>query len=190
MISPWRSGGFKSEGSRIAVRRTGDVGGSGLVARPIALVALIVVVLSAVACDPGAQTEQEGLPSTTVAVLGDGEWELRIDRTYNYRPGSGRLPSDHFTEADFDPLSEGPTYRVVVSEQSSRVVIRGEFVGDDVVEGHRTVSGSQSEYALDGGLGGRLVIWPAEGGLQAELALYGSGLAFLRCVRGALVELH
>lgn len=159
--------------------------------RTLALVLLGIVMASTAGCDPGTRGEQKGASSTALAAIGDGEWDLRVDRVFYVRPGVVRLPSDTLTEAYFQPLPGGPTYRVVVSERGSRVSIRGVFVEDDLVEGHRTAAtDGRVEYDLgEIAGGGRFVAWPANGAPQAELAIYGSGVAFLGCMRGALVRL-
>jgi hypothetical protein len=49
--------------------------------------------------------------------------------------------------------------------------IRGVSLKDYLHEGHRTAAtDSRVEYDLEETPGGRLVVWPAEGGLQAEFA--------------------
>ena len=157
--------------------------------RTLALV-LLVIVLATLGCDPGATSGQKGVTPSTVARFGDGEWDLRVDRTFDYRPGIDRIPSDTLTEADFRPLSGGPTYRVVLSDRGSQVSIHGVF-GENPVEGHYTgAMDGRTEYDLgEVAGGGRFVVWPGEGGLQAEVAIYGSGMAFLGCTRGSLVRL-
>ena len=157
--------------------------------RTLALV-LLGIVVATMGCDPGAMSGQKGVTSSTVARFGDGEWNLRVDRLFHDRPGIVRIPSDTLTEADFRPLSGGPTYRVVVSDRGSRVSIHGVF-GENPVEGHQTgATGGRTEYDLgEVAYGGRLVVWPAIGGLQAEIAIYASGMAFLGCMRGSLVRL-
>ena len=158
--------------------------------RTLALVLLGIVIMSTVGCDPGTSGERKSASSTALAAIGDGEWDLRVDRALYERPGVVRLPSDTLTEADFQPASAGPTYRVVVSERGSRVTIRGVFSEGDLFEGHRTaVTDGRIEYGLgEIASGGRFIVWPAQGGLQAEMAIYGSGRAFLRCMRGPLAR--
>lgn len=158
--------------------------------KTLSLVILAIGVALAMGCDPGTRDEQGGATSTTLAAIGDGEWDLQVDRTFNNRPGIDRIPSDTLTEADFQPLSGGPTYHVVVSDRGSRVLIHGVF-GEDPVEGHRTGSiDSRTEYDLgEVAGGGRFVVWPAESGLEAEVAIHGYGVAFVRCMRGSLVRL-
>jgi hypothetical protein len=134
--------------------------------RTLALVLLVIVVASAVGRDPGAMSGQEGVTSSTVARFGDGEWNLRVNRTFDYRPGIDRIPSDTPIEADFRPLSGGPTYRVVVSDRGSRVSIHGVF-GENPVEGHHAGAiDGRTEYDLGVGYGGRVVVWPARVGYK------------------------
>lgn len=137
--------------------------------RALVLVLLGIVFMSSVGCDVGDGPEPEGGSSTAPAVLGDGEWELRVDRFLYDQPRDVRFPPDNLTEADFRPVSGGPTYRVVVSEQGSRVSIGVASFEDSPLEGRRTaVTGGRHEYDLSESTfaGGRFVVWPAKGGLQ------------------------
>jgi hypothetical protein len=96
------------------------------------------------------------------------------------------FPSDQMTEADYQPVSDGPTYPIVVSDRSSRVAI-----GSPPLEGSRTTVATKGiVYELREGTfaGGRFVVWSSNQGLQGELTIYGSGLPIVRSERGTLAQ--
>jgi hypothetical protein len=88
-------------------------------------------------------------------------------------------------ESVYQPVADGPTHHVTVSDRGSRVSI-----GARPLKGQRTTAfDSYLAYDLREGTfaGGRFVVWPGEHGPQAELTIYGSGRPIVRSERGALV---
>jgi hypothetical protein len=95
-------------------------------------------------------------------------------------------PSDQLAEADYQRVSGGPTYPIVVSDRSLRVAI-----GSPPLEGSRTTVATKGiVYELREGTfaGGRFVVWASNQGLQAELTIYGSGRPIVRSERGTLAQ--
>jgi hypothetical protein len=151
----------------------------------IALVALVFILVL-----PSAECSQSGRPSggqTAPTGLG-GIWYLRVDRTWD---GSGNpgFPWLLLAESTYSHISNGPTYRVVISgkrEQGYEISI-----GDTPIKGYQ-----QPTYALqyvfelrDGTFaGGRFLIMHGKNGLEGELTIYGSGLPITKSERGALTS--
>src|SRR5207249_7749106 len=50
----------------------------------------------------------------------DGAWELRVDRAW---PASGGNRSTQLVENDYQPVSDGSTYPILVSDRGSQVTI-------------------------------------------------------------------
>jgi hypothetical protein len=116
----------------------------------------------------------------------DGSWIFHINRAWIKRDKRVTYPSDQLVDADYQPVSCGPTYPVVVSDRSIRI-----FVGNHDVDGHRTyMDAKRIIYNLDGGAfaGGRFVVWSNNQGLQAEITIYGSGVPIIKSERGVLVK--
>lgn len=156
-----------------------------MAARALVVVLLGIALAATAGCDRDANGESEVATTTTSPSLGDGVWELRIDRRLYVDP----LPMDSLTEDDFQPFAAERAYRIVISEQGSRVSIEAGS-REPLYEGRRTVAtANRTQYDLGEGPWGRLVVWPADGVLQAEFALYGSGRAYIRCERGTLERL-
>jgi hypothetical protein len=115
----------------------------------------------------------------------DGTYELQVDRQWDGEISSVRFPSDLLTEADYQPVSDGPEYSVIISDLGRLV-----SVGDTPMEGQLESSGDDRiNYALTGGTfaGGRFIVWVDTPVLQAELTIYGSGLPIVMSERGRLV---
>lgn len=128
--------------------------------------------------------------TVTPTVVGDGAYDLRIDRK-----GGSEDPTKAFEflpEARYQPIENGPTYRVVISEQGSRVSVEGKrgTTHQIAVRGKRTsTTDEQVWYELTNAFaGGRFVVWRSADGWQAELTLYGSGRPIIFSERGALVR--
>lgn len=167
-----------------------EIGGRRVALKTLSVMILAILLPLMGGCVFGGRDEKKATSSsTTSAVMGDGEWDLRVDR--RLQPPPGISPSSPLSEADFQPLPGGPTYRVVVSDRGSRVSIRGVALGESgEVEGQRTAaSGDHTQYDL-GQIagGGRFVTWRATSTPQAELAIYGYGMPHLMCLRGPLVR--
>ena len=129
------------------------------------------------------------VPSYTEPILEDGAWEFRIDRI----GGSEDLQEafEWLPEARYEPMENGPTYRVVISEQGNQVSIEGTRGATHFVQkGRRTSTPDEhSWYDLtDAFAGGRFIVWQIATGLQGGLTLYGSGRPILFSERGALIK--
>jgi hypothetical protein len=151
----------------------------------VAVVAAIAVVAA------GCGESRSGASPTAPSVLttfASGRWDLRMDRVWDGVAGNVQFPSDQFDESAYKPVSGASTYRVVVSTGGQQVAI-----GESPVRGQRTKATHWLvEYALSAGTneapaGGRLVVWPGSGGLQAELTFYGSGRPIIKSERGTIV---
>ncbi len=128
-------------------------------------------------------------PSRVESLVVDGVWGVRIDRM-----GGSEDPEEAFgvlPEARYQPIENGPTYRVVISEQGSRASVEGTRGTTQVaVRGKRTsTTDEQAWYELtDAFAGGRFVVWQSTTGLQGELTVYGSGRPIISSERGALIR--
>jgi hypothetical protein len=149
------------------------------------LVALSVAMASCTSNDAGGEDVAEHRLLASLDDLIDGAWELRVDRAWNGADGNIAVPSDQFTEADYQPVSPGSTYPIEVRDQAARV-----SVGSAPLNGSRTTETEESVvYDLSEGTfaGGRFVVWADNQGLQAELTIYGSGRPIVKSERGNLV---
>lgn len=151
-------------------------------------VAVILIVVGGCAGSPGgAGPSSRNVPSVTASFV-SGSWELRVDRAWDGVSGNVQLPSDRLDESAYKPVAGATMYRVVVSGGGQQVAI-----GETPVRGERTkATASLVEYALSAVTdeapgGGRLVVWPGAGVLQAELTLYGSGRPIVKSERGSMV---
>jgi hypothetical protein len=119
----------------------------------------------------------------------DGTWDLRIDRQ-----GDSEDAEDTFgflPETSYHPVEDGPTYRVAVSEEGTRVSFGGgRTTYDAVVSGKQTsTADGRLTYDLTGLFaGGRFVVWKNAEGLQGEFTIYGSGRPIISSERGRLVR--
>lgn len=120
-----------------------------------------------------------------VMTLADGIWELRINRVLTF-PGEVRSLLWPMDEKDFTVVEDGSCLRVAFSAQGERVEI-----GDPPLIGRRIASSSNSvSFDLIEGTfaGGSFGVSMKEGGLEASLTLFGSGLPILSSERGPLRE--
>ena len=151
----------------------------------VAMVAAIAVV--AAGCGGGGSGAGPSAPSVLTS-FATGQWDLRVDRAWDGVAGNVQFPSDQLDESAYKPVAGAATYRVVVSGGGQQVA-----TGETPVRGQRTkATSSLVEYALSPGTseapaGGRLVVWPGAGVLQAELTLHGSGRPIIKSERGAIV---
>jgi len=109
----------------------------------------------------------------------EGTWTLHVDRSWT-TPDGVTEPSQALDEADYHAVT-GPDYAVVITA----TVVE---VGEVPMEGARGADvGVRAHFDLDGGTfaGGRFEVWD-DGGLQAELTLFGSGVPIASSERGAL----
>jgi hypothetical protein len=116
--------------------------------------------------------------------VADGLWQLTIDRAFD-QSVSPPFPSSMLAESVYQPVSNGRTYRVRVSENGSKISIEDLQVEGmltknlDVYELRDTASGSRF------GAGGRFIIMVGKKGLEAELTTYGSGIPIIKSERGS-----
>jgi hypothetical protein len=157
------------------------------------------LVVTAVGCAPaaaelgasastGVKTDPDMSQGAAQAdALGDGTWTLRVDREWDRVSGNIRHPSDPLEEADYRPVTDGSTYPVTVTDAVAIV-----SVGAPPMSGARDM-GRDDRYYYDltegAFAGGRFVVWVSDGGLQAELTIYGSGVPIVRSERGSLEPL-
>jgi hypothetical protein len=155
-------------------------------ARSAILVAVTVAIASCVASPSSVHHAAGDRHVASLSQFVDGPWELRIDRAWMRLYDSVLVPSDQLAEADYQSVSRGPTYRVVISDQTSRVTI-----GSPPLQGSRTTvatNGIVYELSENTFAGGRFVVWSSNQGLQAELTIYGSGRPIVRSERGTLAR--
>jgi hypothetical protein len=128
------------------------------------------------------------VPSTREFSVHQGVWDLRVDR----RGGSEDADEafKFLPEAGYQPIGDGPTYRVVIPAQGDWVFVTGTRGGTQFgTQGRRTstTDGRVWYDLIDSFAGGRFVIWQDVDGLQAELTVYGSGRPIVFSERGSLV---
>jgi DNA-binding beta-propeller fold protein YncE len=153
------------------------------------VVVLTVVCIVSSCASPGDAAGGAGGPPAADASparpqLVDGRWDLRVDRAWDRSGGQVVFPSDPLQESDYRAVTDGPIYPVTVSDGGNAVT-----VGDAPMTGERAATtDGRTLYHLTGGTfaGGRLVVWTAGDGLQAELTIYGSGVPIVQSERGAL----
>jgi len=150
------------------------------------LLALVwVCVVSCTACDAGGRAASHTSRAKLLADFTDGAWDLRVDRVWDGQSGNVGSPSDPLADDAYQGVTDGATYRVIVSDHASSVSI-----GPRSVRGLRTAwpdtcfvfNLSEGTFA-----GGRFVVWAGSEGLQAEVTLYGSGRPVVESKRGTLV---
>ena len=158
------------------------------------LVILDFMAVATASChsDPGGGDDAVGGGTTASPdQFVDGAWELRVDRAL---PTLGGNRSIQLLESDYQPVSDGSTYPILVSDRGSQVTIgKAHEMGPRVhfpLKGSRTSGTKAIAYDLHEGTfaGGRFVVWPDEQTLQAELTIYGSGLPIVLSVRGRLAR--
>jgi predicted small secreted protein len=150
----------------------------------LAILLVLSVVMTACESSSGDGQDAENGPPASLDDFVDGSWQLRVDRAWNGIDGNITFPSDQFSEADYQPVSTGPTYPIVVSDQTTRLSI-----GSPPLTGSRwTPPGDTIVYDLTEGTfaGGRFIVWAGAQGLQAELTIYGSGRPIVKSERGSL----
>lgn len=109
----------------------------------------------------------------------EGAWTLHVDRAWT-APDGVTSPTVALDEGDYHAVT-GPDYAVVITAT-------GVTVGDVPMVGARGADvGVRAHFDLDGGTfaGGRFQVWD-DGGLQAELTLFGSGVPIASSERGSL----
>ncbi len=129
--------------------------------------------------------EADCLCGTGAAPFGDGPWRLQVDRRRNHAASGGQFPDDPLDEKDYEPVQDGPTYAVTVSQDWRSVTIGSEpLLGTSIPDPTGAL-----RYDLSTGTfaGGRFRVWVGETGLQAERTLYGSGVPIVISERGPLL---
>lgn len=127
--------------------------------------------------------------STAGPELEDGVYALRIDREVG--GDDSAEPFGLLTEESYQPVENGPTYRVVVSDRGSRVSVEGTSGTTRLaVEGElsSTTDGLAWYELTNTFAGGRFVVWRDAAGLQGEVTLYGSGRPIVFSERGAFTR--
>ena len=123
------------------------------------------------------------------AQLTDGAWEFRVDRQGDL--AGVQFPSDQLAESDYQPIEDGPTVTVAISEDGAEVAIEWTtaFERISATGTRKSVAANLISYDL-GSLfaGGRFVVWREGAGLQAEFTMYGSGLPIVLSYRGSLAR--
>ena len=151
----------------------------------IAIIALVFVLVLPLAGHSQTGQPADGHPSSPGL---DGIWYFRVDRVWN---GSGNppFPSSLLAESTYSHVSNGPTYRIVISGtgfQGYEISI-----GDIPMRGHQQPPGApQIIFDLREGTfaGGRFLITHGKDGLEGELTIYGSGLPIIKSERGTLTR--
>ncbi len=96
-----------------------------------------------------------------------------------------QFPLDDLQESDYEELSEGTHYNVIISQDGQIVAIEpGSMRGRKISNEDNSVF-----YQLDEGVfaGGRFVIWINYDRFETELTVYGSGVPIVKSERGYLV---
>jgi hypothetical protein len=169
-------------------RRVARSGGE-MFARLLILTVLlgsVVVVAAYVARHVGARGPGGDNAAVSLDEFTDGQWGLRVDRAWDGLDGGISFPSDPLAEDDYEPVSGGPVYPIVVTDLGSRVA-----VGATPLEGARSsTDGDRIVFELSEGTfaGGRFAVWGLNHGLQAELTIYGSGRPIVKSERGSLIR--
>jgi hypothetical protein len=158
----------------------------------IAILVLMAVATASCHSGPGGGDDAvEGGTAASPDQFVDGAWELRVDRAW---PTIGGNRSNQLVDSDYQPVSDGSTYPILVSDRGSQVTIdKAHGVGPRLhfpLKGSRTPATEAIAYDLHEGTfaGGRFVVWSDEQTLQAELTIYGSGFPIVLSVRGRLAR--
>jgi hypothetical protein len=148
-------------------------------------VMLCVVFASVMACGK-ASGPTGNSPLGVISAFHDGAWVLAVDRALPSGGSAVGSPAIPLLESDFVAVTGDTTYRLELSEQGARIVT----AEPHMVGRLEDVSADRLTYGLVEGTfaGGRIVVWQSSGGLQGELAIYGSGVPVIRSERGSLHE--
>jgi hypothetical protein len=144
---------------------------------------LVVLFLLASGCSrqPGPVHVPDDTLPPSMASFVDGAWTFIVDR--EAVRGKDTLPSYQFAESDYEPVSPGRTYPVVLSDNGTRL-----SVGSSGLVGARSdTTADRIVFTLTQWAGGRFVIWSRDHSLQAERTIYGSGVPIVTSERGRLV---
>jgi len=158
---------------RGSMRRVARVGG-------VALVSSLIV-----ACGDAAGPSGDSLADEW-AVFHEGAWVLTVDRSLRAGGSAIQNPGTALSEADYEPVSVGRSYRLSVVARGARVVVSEPSMVASLDER----GAQQLRYNIVSGAfaGGRIVVWRGASGLQGELTIYGSGVPIVQSERGALQE--
>jgi hypothetical protein len=130
--------------------------------------------------------EESGPTGSSSLGLHDGAWLLTVRQITERVPSSVTVPTAPLPDSAYVPVPAGTSYRLELSEQGRRLTVM-----DPRMLGVReSTSPERLTYALTEGTfaGGRVAVWAAADGLEAELTIYGSGVAVVRSERGPLRE--
>lgn len=131
------------------------------------------------------ELQTDCLCGATPVDFADGSWLLQVDRRWDGHSGGIQFPTDQFEEQDYQPVADEPPEPVVISGAWTRASIGGIPISGVL----SPETPGRLKYDLSSGTfaGGRFVVWVADGSLQAELTIYGSGLPIVSSERGSLV---
>lgn len=118
-----------------------------------------------------------------ISKIKGNDYVFRIDRVLNKT--DIQYPSEELEESDYKATIEEKKYAVTFSTDGEGVVIEpGSIKG--ALRGYDT-SSEKIYYDLEEGVfaGGRFVVWD-NNSFQAELTIYGSGVAVINSERGVL----
>jgi len=151
----------------------------------IAVIALVFVLALPLAGYSQTGQPADGHPSSPGLA---GTWYFRVDRVWK---GSGNppFPSSLLAESTYSHVSNGPTYRIVIS--GTHPMGYEISIGDTPMRGYQQPPGApQIVFDLRDGTfaGGRFLIMHGKKGLEGELTIYGSGLPILESERGTLTR--
>jgi hypothetical protein len=148
------------------------------------VVVLCMGLASLMACGEGRQPSAVS-DSDLAQAFRDGAWVLTVDRTLRNGVSASGFPATPLSEVDFAPVLGGPVYRLAVSQHAAQIEIAEPRMVGQLEQAiaerltYRLVEGTPSA-------GGRMVLWREQGGLQAELTIYGSGVPVVKSERGPI----
>jgi hypothetical protein len=123
----------------------------------------------------------------------EGVWYLHVDRALAHQSAIPNYPWMSIGEGSYYSVSDGPTYKVVISGSLGKYritisdpLLRGRQKPTDALEQPKDPLGIV--FLLDVGAGGRFIIMHVNDRLEGELTFYGSGRPITRSERGVLTR--
>ena len=149
------------------------------------MIKYVVMCLSLLMLFPGcADNHSNDQDGVELSSLYGNSFVLEVDRISEMP--DVQFSSDDLQESDYEERDEGTAYNVTFSEDGQTIII-----DQGSVHGQRTNNGFESlNYELGEGTfaGGRFIVWISNGGFEAELTIYGSGIPITKSERGYLYE--
>lgn len=106
----------------------------------------------------------------------DGAWRLVVDWRWDGSSG-GPLTPDQLEETDYQPVADGTSYVIEISEAWQGASIGVTPLIGALVSAADTAGALRYDLISGAFAGGRFLVWNGgAAGLQAELTLYGSGV--------------